>query len=395
MAKALPTLPESLPVEAMPVPAHGFEPGRSERRWLETAAPLPVGALPEPWQVVSRGADGRFLLRHPDHALAWATVVTNGEDRSITRLDCITGRDALTALVTYGFRLEEVQRAAARRLSRAGRADPDDPASPVVSPSIESVLGLGLGDGRFRAILELRPSTTRTMRLVEVETRDPRYRAALIAFFLEPGSDGIDRVVGLRPIEAVDGYEMLRLADGFAPTLVGRDGSRPEVEQISYANAEIVRIAAEVEPVIAAIVAGPGIAAVEPRPGDAARVFTAAIAARAEAAYAALWAADRPRIPGPAGEVRLTIRVCPAGLFGGDNPLASLFPAGYAAIASDLLPHCTWVAFGVVRPGRTRDFDGLVWVVEPANPITSDPPGGRWVWFPSPWRVLPGLSAGT
>lgn len=395
MAKALPALPESLPIEAIPVPPHGFQPESAEQRWLATAAPLAVSALPEPWQVVGRGTDGRFLLRHPDHALAWATVLTTGADRSITRLEGITGREALTALLTYGFRLEEVQRARLRAVARPSRTNPDDPASPAVSPSIESVLAMGLGEGRFRAILELRPTPARKMRLVEVETRDPRYKAALIAFFLEPGADGIDRVVGLRAIEGVDGYEMLRLADAFAPTLVGRDGSRPEAEQIVDTNTEIVRIAANVEPVIAAMLAGPGVAVVRPRPGDAARVFTPAIAAKAEAAYAVLWTKDPPRIPGPAGDVRLTIRVCPAGLFGSTNPLATVFPTGYAAIASSLLPHCTWVAFGVVRPGSTRDFDGLVWVADPqggeTNDLNGDEQGGRWVWFPAPWRVLPGL----
>ena len=381
IAKALAALPDALPIDAVPLPAHGFGLEPAVAHWLETAAPLAVDALPDPWQVVTRGPDGRFLLRHPEHALAWARVDVVAGERVITALEPLTGRAALTALLTYGFRLEEVQRARLRAVARASRARPDDAASPMVLPSIESVLALGLGEGRSRAILELQPVPERKLRLVEVETRDPRYRAALIAFFL----DADDHVVGLRALEGVDGYEIMRLADAFAPTLKGRDGGAPEATHIDEANAEVTRVAAAVQPVIAAMLAGPGIAAVRPLPGDAAAVFTPAIADKAEVAYQTLWDHDPPRIPGPPGDVRLTLRVCPAGFFGTPNPLAAAFPEGYAGIAAWLQPHAVWVAFSVVRPGQTRDFDGLVWV-----PATGGRPA-RWAWFPAPWRVLPGL----
>lgn len=371
MAKAIPALPEALPMDAIPLPPHGFQPLPAEAAWMASAAPFAVDALPAPWQVVSRGADGRFLLRHPDHALAWATVPQGSDGRQITALAPLTGRAALVALLTYGFRLEEVQKARLRAAARARPADPDHP-SALVRPDLHAVLSNGLGGGRSRAILEIRHPSHR-MLLVEVETTDPRYKAALVAFFL----DNSGAVLGLRVIEGVDGYEMMRLADFLAPALPGADGSRPEVEQIEAANTEIERIAAAVEPVIAAMLAGPdGIEAVHPRPGDAAHVFMPAVAAEAEARYLALWLKDPPRIKGRAEAVTLVIRVCPAGFFGSDNPLATGFPEGYRTIGPKLRPEVTWVSWDMNSPGRTQSFDGLVWV------------DARWVWFPSPHRVL-------
>lgn len=372
VVRALSTLPEALPVDAIPLPPHGFVPGPAEAAWLATAAPFPVEHLPGPWQVVARGPDGRFLLRHPDHALAWATVAQSPEGRRIVALVPLSGRAALAALLAHGFRLEEVQKARLRAVARAGAADPDDPRSPVVLPRIDDVLRLGLGEGRARAILELRHPSHR-LRLVEVETRDPRFKSALVAFFL----DASDAVLGLRIIEGVDGYEMMRLADALAPALPGVDGSAPEAEHVAVANAEIERIAASVEPVIAAMLAGQaGIEAVRPRPGDAARVFVAAEAEAVERTYAALWERDPPRLRARASEVSLVIRVCPAGFFGTDNPLARGFPAGYARIAARLNPAVTWVCWDVNTPGHSQAFDGLAWV------------GDRWAWFPSPHKVL-------
>ncbi len=370
MARAIPTLPEALPIDLIPMPQHGFVALPPEARWIASAAPLAVSDLPDPWQVVSRGADGRFLLRHPDHALAWATL--SADSRQIVALAPISGRAALTALLTYGFRLEEVQKARLRAVARPRRSNPDDPSSPLVLPGIDAVLAAGLGEGRSRAILEIRHPSHR-MRLVEVETRDPRYKAALIAFFLEP--DGA--VLGLRTIEGVDGYEMMRLADSLAPALPGADGSRPVVDQIDDANAQIERIAAAVQPVIAAMLAGPeGIEAVRPRPGDAAHVFLPASAADAEARYLALWQQDPPRIKGRAEAVTLIIRVCPAGFFGSDNPLTSGFPPGYATVARSFRPEVAWVCWDMKGPDHSQSFDGLAWA------------GDRWVWFPSPHRVL-------
>lgn len=386
MAKAIPALPEALPMDAIPLPPHGFQPLPAEAAWIASAAPFAVDALPAPWQVVSRAADGRFLLRHPDHALAWATVEDEAASpegaggavpprgpggRRITALAPLTGRAALVALLTYGFRLEEVQKARLRAVARARPADPEHP-SVLVRPDIHAVLTNGLGGGRSRAILEIRHSSHR-MRLVEVETLDPRYKAALVAFFL----DNSAAVLGLRVIEGVDGYEMMRLADFLAPALPGADGSRPEIEQIEAVNTEVERIAAAVEPVIAAMLAGPdGIEAVRPRPGDAAHVFMPAVAAEAEARYLALWSKDPPKIKGRAEAVTLVIRVCPAGFFGSDNPLATGFPEGYRTIGPKLRPEVTWVSWDMNSPGRTQSFDGLAWV------------DGRWVWFPSPHRVL-------
>ncbi len=377
-SKVMAGLPDALPIEAVPLPAHGFRPLAAEAAWIATAAPLSVAALPDPWQVVVKQADGRFLLRHPDHALALATVeaAANGE-RMIVALAGLTGREALTAFLTHGFRLEEVQKARLRAVARAGRSIPGDSTSALVLPDIASVLTLGLGEGRSRAILELRHPNQR-LRLVEVETQDPRYKAALVAFFL----DSSGAVTGLRVIEGVDGYEMMRLADLVAPTLPGPEGQKPEATQMEDANAELVRIGESVRAILERMLADPsGIAEVAPRAGDAALVFAPAVAAEAEAAYLSLWAKDPPRIRGRADRVTLTIRVCPAGFFGTPNPLAAQFPPGYQRLAPLLNPSSVWVSWDMDSPGHSQDFDGLVWV-------SGDP--GRWVWFPAPYRVLGG-----
>lgn len=364
MAAALPTAPDAGPIDALPVPPHGFRPLPADAAWLAAAAPLPLAELPEPWHVVARGPDGRYLLRHPAHALAWATVDT--ERRQILRLDGLTGADALTALITHGFRLEEVQLA---RLRAA--AQPPDGGAP---PLLDEVLARGLPAGRARAILELRHPSHRA-RFVEVETRVPRYKAALVVFLL----DDDDRVIGLRPVDGVDGYAMMNLADAIAPTLPGADGSPPEAARMAEADANARRIAAAVVPVIEAMLRGPdGVEAVRPREADAAWVFAPGTAEDAHRRYAALWQQDPPRLPRPAGPVTLQLGVCPAGFLGTDNPLAAPFPAAYAQVAERLNPHAVWVCWAY-DDGRARG-DGLVWVPEGA--------GGRWVWFPKPWRVL-------
>jgi hypothetical protein len=368
MAQAMATLPESRAIADIPLPPHRFEPLSEQQAWLDTAAPLAIAQLPAPWQVVSESPQGLLLLRHPDHALAWAT--TDAHQQTIIRLHGIRGHEALTALLHHGFHLEDAQK---QRLRDAAHLD----ASPQRAPDLETVLATGLVEGRSRSIVELRHPSHR-MRLVEVETRSPHYRAGLVAFFLN--DDG--GVIGLRFIDGVDGYDMMCLADAIAPTLPGADGSRPEAELVVEANAQVERVAATAIPTIEAMIRGAeGIEAVRPRVGDAAKVFAPEFAAAAEARYLELWQQDTPKVKRAGGAVRLKMSVCPAGFFGSDNPLAAAFPEGYARVAPKLNPHAIWVGWSYDVEGRAAKYDGLVWV-------RNDAEGGRWVWFPAAWRVL-------
>jgi hypothetical protein len=368
MARAMATLPESRATANIPLPPHRFEPLPAQQAWLDTAAPLPIAQLPAPWHVVSEVSQGQLLLRHPDHALAWAT--TDAQQHTIISLRAVTGHEALTALLNHGFQLEDPQKQRLRAAAQLGTRPPR-------APDLEAVLAAGLADGRSRSIVELRHPSHR-MRLVEVETRSPRYRAGLVAFFLN--DDG--GVIGLRFIDGADGYEMMGLADAAAPTLPGADGTPPEAELVTEANAQVERIAANAIPTIEAMIRGPdGVEAVRPKVGDAARVFAPEFAAEAEARYLALWQQDTPKLKRANGSITLKMSVCPAGFFGSENPLAAAFPEGYARMAPKLNPHAVWVGWSYDVDGRAAKYDGLVWVQDDAG-------GGRWVWFPAVWRVL-------
>lgn len=360
--RSLPTLPEARPLAVVPVPVHGFEPPPELAAWLRRPLPCPIEDIPDGFGVVARAEDDRFLVRHPVHTLAWLTVA----GAEITAVEPLTGRAALAALVEHGFALLAVQRARLRGGGLAGEP-------------LDQMLEAGLGDGRHRAILELRGGGDR-VRFVEIETRDPRFRGALVAARL----DESERVLGFRIVEGLDGYEMMGLLDATAPHLPGPAGEPPIAASAARLDEGLTAIGAAVRPILEALVdparAPSTIAQLAPRPGDAARVFqgTDAELAAIEAKYARLWAKDPPRVRAPAAQVTLRIVVATGGMLLPDAPMPKAFPARWLDIAERLRPERAWVAWAYepTGGGRSADYDGLVWIDD------------RWVWFPAPWRVL-------
>ena len=360
---ALSSLPETRPLAGVPVPAHGFLPPPALAGWLAQRLPVSIEEIPEELTVVTRAEDGRFLARHPSHTLAWLTV---SEAREVTAVQPLTGAAALAAIIEHGFSFLEVQKSRMRACGLAG-----DPLTQLVEE--------GLGEGRSRAILELRGGGDR-VRFLELESRDPRYRGALLVARL----DEDERVLGFRLVEGLDGYEMMGLLDATAPHLPGPAGEPPMAVSAGNLDAALTEIGASVRPLLEAMVdparAAQAIADLAPRAGDAAGAFlgTAEELAAIEARYASLWSADPPRVRAPSAQVQLQIRVATGGMLHPDAATGHPFPAAWAGIAPRLRPERAWIAWSYqpVSGGRSNDYDGLVWL------------GDRWVWFPSPWRVL-------
>lgn len=358
----LATLPESRSLANLSLPPHGFVPSAEVAAWFARPVPFPINEIPAEMNVVTRAADGRFLTRHEDHALAWIRV---SPERNVVEMQLLTGRDALAALLAQGFSLLEVQKARLRATGEPGE-------------KLADMLQNGLGDGKNRAILELRDGGDR-VRFIEIETRDPRFRGALLVVRL----DESERLLGFRVVEGLDGYEMMGLLDATAPHLPGPEGEAPVAEAVANLEAAHQAIAANVRPILEALLdAGRTrevVASLRPRPGDAARVFlgdTEAIAAR----YAELWDRDPPRIRASAPEVSLRITVATAGSVQSGGPMQAAWPQPYHTVSNRLVASRTWVAWSYepTNGRRGTDYDGLVWVDD------------HWAWFPSPHRVLRG-----
>lgn len=352
---------------AIPTPAHGFLPPAPLAEWLSRAVPFGVEEVPADLLVVARGGDGRFLVRHEAHTLAWLRV----EADRVVDIQVLQERTAFAAFLTWGFTLLDGQKAALRTA-----AAPGEP--------VEAFLKAGLPNGRARAILGLR-GPTEEVRFYEIELPEPRYRGALLVVRL--GAD--ESVLGFRLVEGLDGYEMMGMADAAAPHLSGPAGERPVAGAVQELSNAMQTIATHVQPLLEALVdparTHDAVAAVRPRVGDAARAFVGdpARIAAIEHAYQSLWAKDPPRVRANAPAVSLKMHVAPAGMLAADSAAQQPWPVPYSRIAAELEPSRTWVAWSYLPTSGARgtDFDGLVWL------------GDRWVWFPAPWRVLPRVGA--
>jgi hypothetical protein len=125
----------------------------------------------------------------------------------------------------------------------------------------------------------------------------------------------------------------------------------------------------------------------QPREGDHERVFLGDAAQRAREGYAPLWADD----PGPViepkrGQTQLQVATATAAAMRDDPAVAFHFPGGYRDIVDRLVPDLYWVAWTFTEPGEElgMQYNGLVYL--PGE--QSDGRGGRFAWFPKPWRVL-------
>jgi len=116
----------------------------------------------------------------------------------------------------------------------------------------------------------------------------------------------------------------------------------------------------------------------KPKPGDLAGVFKEGVAKRAEEIYLGLWEGELP-MPAPwPGQTEIQVTACFSEQFGGDDPRAKAFPAGYETIAALMMPGTIWLSWKYTRPGSDRGacYDGLVKV------------GNRWIWLLRANRVL-------
>ncbi|MEM7423711.1 MAG: hypothetical protein AAF334_08295, partial [Pseudomonadota bacterium] len=114
-----------------------------------------------------------------------------------------------------------------------------------------------------------------------------------------------------------------------------------------------------------------------PAIGDFGAVFFPRLAEQAAAGYRRAWP-DMPEVDPLDRWNDLEVHAASAGLFQTSNLLSDRFPGAYAKIADKLEPHCVWLCWRyVTQPdGSGAFYDGLVWT------------GGRWVWFPKPWRYF-------
>jgi hypothetical protein len=356
---ALVSAPAPRPLDQLPLPAHGFAAPPDLARWIATAAPFPTRGLPQGWAVVDRAEDGRFLLGHDGSVYAWATRDAD----TITALAPLEAREALAVHVQMAGVLEEVQRARLRATLRPG-------------VPLATALTRLLAPGESAAPTVVVSAPPASVRFFTLTLVDPSPRHAVLVVT----TDAAGAVVGHRVIEGLDGWETRLGIEEAALALPGEDGSRPVLAAKAEADAHARQIAADVEPLLTALLdPTPALRdSLRPRPGDAARVFSPADAARVEPLYARLWDRDPPRVRAPGPRVTLRIAVATAGMLAADDTVAATFPARWRTIAGSLVPDRTWVAWAYVPEGggRAEEVDGLVWLDD------------RWVWFPAPWRVL-------
>ncbi len=142
------------------------------------------------------------------------------------------------------------------------------------------------------------------------------------------------------------------------------------------------RLCEQASPLLAELVGPDGARAaaqLHPRADDYARVFAAAIAEPARAAYEALWA-TLPRVEPMPDAADLTLRVdaAPASMLGSGNELSDRFPGGYRKVAPLLVRERIWLVWRYLRPGDAAGmrYEGLVRLDD------------RWIWLPKPYRVL-------
>jgi hypothetical protein len=111
----------------------------------------------------------------------------------------------------------------------------------------------------------------------------------------------------------------------------------------------------------------------QPREEDYARAFVGDAVAQARAGYQAFWASPPRGLAKPGQSEVVAVAVNVESLAG-----ESEFPGGYRGIAHLLKPETVWVRFKFLAPGASAGmaYDGLLWL------------GGRWAWFPKPWRVF-------
>lgn len=120
--------------------------------------------------------------------------------------------------------------------------------------------------------------------------------------------------------------------------------------------------------------------ALRPEPGDYAPLFAPHAVLPARRAYQAWWAAPDLPEPKPGQTSVLITAAVAADLVRGVGDGAA-FAGGWRRLGDVLRPDGVWLRFVFLRPGESAGtaYEGLAAV------------GGRFVWFPKPWRMLAGV----
>ncbi len=118
-------------------------------------------------------------------------------------------------------------------------------------------------------------------------------------------------------------------------------------------------------------------AVLAPAAADFERAFAGDCAAAARSGYEEAWSTP-PVLRAKPGETQVEVAVATPAILASEHLLAHLFPRGYKAIVDKLTPDSFWVAwrFRSADGSRSTRYDGLVWL------------GGRFVWFPKPYRYF-------
>jgi hypothetical protein len=119
----------------------------------------------------------------------------------------------------------------------------------------------------------------------------------------------------------------------------------------------------------------------QPRLEDFQAVFKTEVAAKVEEGYRQPWEEGKIIIHGQPGETDLLLWSATTEELQKQSGEAAAFPLGYTKASAYFKEGLRFYHFKFVRPGEKLGFawDGLIYV------------NGRWVIFPQPWRVIPGI----
>jgi hypothetical protein len=256
-------------------------------------------------------------------------------------------------------------------------------------PGPEPLVRSWVRPGGFPALLEHHDPVT-ALRWLEVQDVHPQGRAEILASVRTlPDSELVgwlthrDPAVRLRAVQAAGLMEARSLSSRLA--LLRLDPSplvvRAAEEQLRrwqaedearqkalLATAALVTVA---RPVVAQLMRGE-ILGVLPEPGDAALVFAPAVAPGAAEAYTRFWEEQKGRVRPISDRGEPDIYAVSGGMMRKDGPWMRPVAQGMRGVAGALRPEVVWLSWR----GEGSSWDGLVFV------------GGRWRWYPKPYRVL-------
>ncbi len=314
--------------------------GQSMQRVLQ-------GAL-GPWAFVARdpGPPERALFRHPSGVILWITV----RNEQVERTELVEGTPALEVHASHCFRLSPRQRLGLRALLTPGQA-------------VEGALAqLRSGGVNTTRLMDAR-AEGQVVGFHRLDTLEIHRSACLLTVEDEQG-----RLLGHRVLEGPTALQQLEVLAEAAPQLPSSSDPRPEMRDKILALSQISIIAAAARQLLHAMVDPRfDIRQLQPRDDDYVKVFREPLVQQARGYIERRWRVETPRLPAELHQRGLAVAVCPSGAFEAIPELRVGFPGEFLALAPQLAPGFTWVAW---RDDRDRVGDGLVWIED------------HWAWFP-------------